>query len=213
MGLDACLNTSGIYAIYSACNDMIYIGYSGDITGRWKGHKTDLRGGRHRNPHLQRAWNLYGEDAFEFIILEECSVELLHVREQYHLDQYPKHYNCGPGGASPRLGVPHSDETKARISRANKGRKLASETRARMSVARLGNTNTLGHKDSDETRAKKSASAMGNQNAAGQVMSPEARRKMSVARKGRTLTDEHRAKISAAQKARWERQRVDKEIC
>lgn len=35
-------------------------------------HFASLRGGYHINPHLQKSFDKYGEDNFEFIILHNC---------------------------------------------------------------------------------------------------------------------------------------------
>lgn len=35
-------------------------------------HFASLRGGYHINPHLQRSFDKYGEDNFEFIVLHNC---------------------------------------------------------------------------------------------------------------------------------------------
>ena len=44
--------------------------------------------GDHHCIYLQNAWNKYGKEAFEFIILEYCSEELLLLREDYYLKDY-----------------------------------------------------------------------------------------------------------------------------
>ncbi|HEX5125660.1 MAG TPA: GIY-YIG nuclease family protein [Rhodocyclaceae bacterium] len=63
----------GIYAIRRIGTNDCSIGYSGNIPRRWGEHRRKLRRNKHSNPYLQNAWNKYGEDAFEFIVLEECS--------------------------------------------------------------------------------------------------------------------------------------------
>src|SRR3989304_1436717 len=62
---------SGIYKIINKTNGKYYVGSSNDIIGRWFTHKSQLNRNNHCNPHLQRAWNKYGKDNFEFIIVEE----------------------------------------------------------------------------------------------------------------------------------------------
>lgn len=54
---------------------------SKDIHQRWYRHKSELRKRKHVNNYLQHAWDKYGEDDFEFEILEECEVDFLAVRE------------------------------------------------------------------------------------------------------------------------------------
>ena len=51
----------GIYKITNLKNNKGYIGQSTDIKTRWINHKRELRNNIHRNPHLQNAFNKYGE--------------------------------------------------------------------------------------------------------------------------------------------------------
>lgn len=93
----------GIYKITNTINNKVYIGQSIDVKWRWYSHKCELRHGRHGNSHLQYAWSLYGEDAFNFEVLEECPKEDLNIREQYYIDLYDsynndKGYNLTLGG-------------------------------------------------------------------------------------------------------------------
>ena len=76
--------TSGIYKIINKVNGKYYVGSSNDIKGRWCQHKGQLNNNKHSNPHLQYAWNKYGKDNFEFIIVEETPQNKL--MEQNYLD-------------------------------------------------------------------------------------------------------------------------------
>jgi len=78
--------TCGIYAIRNTVTSRRYVGSSKDIELRWKQHLRKLRGGKHANPILQNAWNKYGEQAFEWLVLEECPEAELCAREQVYLD-------------------------------------------------------------------------------------------------------------------------------
>lgn len=79
----------GIYGIHHKILKLIYIGSSRNIINRWRRHKWMLRLNKHSNPYLQNAWNKYGEEAFEFIILEEITnLESLPSREKYWMDYY-----------------------------------------------------------------------------------------------------------------------------
>lgn len=85
---------TGIYMIKNKINKKKYYGSAKDITKRWKRHINDLNKNQHQNIKLQRSWNKYGSDNFEFIVLEECLFEELLIIEQKYLDQNPE-FNIG----------------------------------------------------------------------------------------------------------------------
>jgi group I intron endonuclease len=137
----------GIYGIRNTINDKIYIGKTGMNFGdRWDSHKSLLKNGKHENQHLQRAWDKYGADAFEFIIVEECSVEDLDVKEKHWIKYYKERglsYNILDGGDGfNNLGTHLSEETKRKIGEKNRinglGRKASEETRRKMSESHKG---------------------------------------------------------------------------
>lgn len=102
----------GIYSIKNKINNKIYIGQSHDIESRWYHHKSDLRSNIHHNKHLQSAWNKYGEDNFDFSIIEECSISDLNNRETYWILKYDSlnnGYNNDLGGDGIR-GFQHTSE-------------------------------------------------------------------------------------------------------
>lgn len=84
--------TSGIYAIIYK-DGSIYIGQAWNFFARWKRHKAHWKNNTHCNPHMQRIYNKYGGDDFEFFVLEECPLEKLTEREQYLMDYYFARYH------------------------------------------------------------------------------------------------------------------------
>ena len=78
----------GIYCIENLVNHKKYIGLSKNILQRFSRHRTHLNGGYHINDHLQSAWNNYGEDNFQFYIIEECDESLLKDKEMYYIKKY-----------------------------------------------------------------------------------------------------------------------------
>ena len=125
---------SGIYYIKNLINNKLYIGQSIDVYTRLSRHKTDLRGSRD-SKHLQRAYDKYGEDNFEFKLLMECSEDDLDFWEKHYIEQLDtQNENCGynldGGGSKSRL---MSDKTKSLMSIARKGRVVSDETRRKLS--------------------------------------------------------------------------------
>ena len=93
---------SGIYKIENKQNGKVYIGSSKNIHKRWKQHVSELRSKQHHNYNLQNAWHEYGEENFEFEIIEIVDdINQLIDREQHHIDltkcyDYSYGYNVNP---------------------------------------------------------------------------------------------------------------------
>lgn len=110
----------GVYKIENKANGKVYIGGTvRSFQHRWIQHRSALRRGKHYNSHLQRAWNKYGEEAFDFIIIEpvSCKESILRV-EQKWLDFYmgsDNCYNIAKDALAPMLGRNHTDEAKRKI--------------------------------------------------------------------------------------------------
>lgn len=79
---------SGIYRIINKVNDKMYIGSSYNLEKRLASHISMLINNKHHSIHLQNAYNKYGDDNFDFEVLEECEREFLLDREQYYLNLY-----------------------------------------------------------------------------------------------------------------------------
>ena len=87
------LKVSGIYCIENFTNHKTYIGSSKNIYQRLLKHFALLRHNKHQNPHLQSAWNKYGEDSFRWYILELCDNSELAKLEQQCIDLFGAEYN------------------------------------------------------------------------------------------------------------------------
>ena len=114
----------GIYMIINKINNKIYIGQARNIKERWKNHINDLKNNKHYNRHLQGAWNKYGKDSFEFIIICECEEKDLDELEQYYIFSLDATnsmigYNKAWGGKANKP----TEETKQLLSEINKGEK------------------------------------------------------------------------------------------
>lgn len=88
-----------IYKIVNKINGKIYIGSTRreNAKHRWYNHTTELRRNKHHNRVLQYAWNKYGEENFEFVVLEEVSEDMQFIVENKYLEELkpfpPNGYN------------------------------------------------------------------------------------------------------------------------
>jgi group I intron endonuclease len=154
------LHSSGVYSIYNKTTGKQYIGSTTmRFQKRFWHHINQLRKNKHKNSYLQHAWNRYGEDDFEFKILEICSKENCLKKEQEYLDTYNLLYNINPlASGTPNLsketiikrniaikkhwkthkkasqpawnkGIPWSEEMRTKLKNAAKGRKQTEEGR------------------------------------------------------------------------------------
>ena len=152
----------GIYIIVNTLNGKVYIGQTVDIETRWKKHINDLKGNRHCNFHLQRAWNVYGEDIFSFSVVRECREEDLSMFEEYYIKELkafdPDYgYNLTYGGEGGR----RTEESKQR-SRKPRKRPRSPEHSRKLGLSHIGRAPwNKGKKASDEARRKQSLAKKG----------------------------------------------------
>ena len=78
---------SGIYLIKNTVTLRYRIGSSNNCFKRFSNYRSRLRGGL-GNKLMQSDFNEYGESSYEFIILEECNMSELYIREAYYLELY-----------------------------------------------------------------------------------------------------------------------------
>ena len=111
-----------IYKIRNIVNGKFYVGSTIDARVRFQAHKRKLRAGKHQSPHMQSAWNKYGEEYFKFEVVEhvDCSENLLIV-EQVWLDKHSGKsycYNWAIDASAPMRGKKHSEDTKIKLKEA-----------------------------------------------------------------------------------------------
>lgn len=182
-----------IYKIINVVNNKFYVGSTTNKKVRFRQHRNLLRGNRHHCKHLQASWNKYGEDKFEFVVVEIVNegMSLQQVEDIYllqHVGQ-PMCYNSGyssdapwrnaPPQATPNFGKVMAQQQKEKISEALK----------EFYAADYFNHPRAGKKHTEETKLKIKQNRV-----------PTARE--NHYRYGKTLSDETKAKIGAAQRGK-----------
>lgn len=209
---------SAIYRILNVANDHFYIGSSINVRRRRWEHWDSLRKGTHHCEALQAAWAEFGEDAFEFEVIEEVvdETQLLHVEETY-LMKHAGSSDCYNTAMSVHQSPAALARVRAKISEGlhrkyedpdyipRAGKRHTEETRAAISArvqAALAEGRSGKFIPSEETRKRMSQALKGNQNAKGHIRTEEHRRKLAEANKGnqnwlgKRHTDESKAKMS-----------------
>lgn len=189
-----------IYCITNLVNGKKYVGQTRNKGGykcRWDDHKKLLRANKHvgRNgkaDHLQNAWNKYGEENFDFILLheiisnteEECKNKLdeleIHYIKTWKLLNRDLGYNIADGGGASNnfAGKTKEEmiEIKSKMSNSHKGKhngfygKHHSEySKNKISNSKkgkyVGESNPFyGKKHSDSSKNKVSESKKGKKN-------------------------------------------------
>lgn len=182
----------GVYAIRNKINGHEYIGSSGDIKTRWKRHRTMLRGNRHHTVYLQRAWNKYGESAFEFVVLKEVE-DLVFWEQKIILERNPTYNGTKVvrGDTAGTLKWTKSEETRRKLSIANRGKERSEETKQILREYAKKQTYwgerpcMKGVKKSEEHKRKIGIANRGNKSRTGYKNSPEATEKVRLALLGR----------------------------
>ena len=109
----------GIYIIKNKINGKFYLGSSKNCNKRKTQHFTLLKHNTHHCIHLQRAYNKYGKDAFEFEILVDCEECL--KEEQPWLDSldWTKVYNVSKfaGGGDNISNHPNREEIVKKLTK------------------------------------------------------------------------------------------------
>lgn len=179
----------GIYKIQNKINGKVYIGQTKEVERRFRQHLRSLRSNSHFNPHLQRAWNSYGEENFSFDLVDDFTEQLsdadpntmekvLDKAEKLWISYYKatdeKHgYNLSTGGDGATLLGPYNGMF---------GRNHSESSKKLMSQHRRGKC-----QGKDNPRY-------------GKKLSEATKKKISLANRGRTPSEETRRKMSESAK-------------
>ena len=179
---------AAIYKITCVVTDDFYIGSAVKPKRRRWEHWDALKKNRHHCVALQGAWNEYGEDAFEFEIVEEVADEskLLGVEDTY-LARYAGNPDCYNTALSTQIPCSTQKEIREKIAQSLKGYYAENEHPRQ------------GKKHTPETLAKIAANRTPpsgeNHYRYGKAVSEEIRKKIGDAQRGkkkapRTFTPE-----------------------
>jgi group I intron endonuclease len=183
--------TCGIYT-FTSPSGRVYVGQSIDISRRLIEYK---RLKLEKQPPLFRSFLKYGFDNHQFKVIEECDRGELNNREifweQYFVSNKIPLLNikrCGDNGkhseetckkiSKSRIGIVFSDDHRAKMSEAKKGKKISAETSAK--------------KYTPENRLALSRSLIGH------IVTKETRRKIGLSSKGRVQSEETKTKRGEA---------------
>jgi group I intron endonuclease len=179
----------GVYLIFCLGSQKVYVGQSTSVKRRITDHQGKLKSNRHKNLHLQNAYNKYGVDMFVFRPLEypeDTSPENLTLREQYWIDFYnsmdkEKGFNMKEAG----LGGQPNEETRQKMAEAAKGKKKSPE-----SIAKTVSGNTGKKRSPEQLERIREGIALKRKS----VLSDAGREKMREAQLGRQQSEEEKKK-------------------
>ena len=214
---------AAIYKIVNVVTEDFYVGSAVKPKRRKWEHWAALKKGTHHCVALQAAWNTFGEDAFEFDVIEivENEAQLLLV-EDTHLLQHAGQAHCYNTALTTQQPASSTPSVRAKIKTAMQrlyvdkqnhprfGKRHSEETKNKVSVSRTGKAAgkehyRYGQTVSPEVREKISATQRGKPKTAGRTVSEEGRAKIKASIEagrshkhwvGRTHTEEAKAKMS-----------------
>ena len=182
---------AGVYVI-TAPSGKRYVGSAVNFARRWQVHRARLKAGTHHNRPLQAAYDKHGLEGLSFARLIVCRPEQAVMYEQIALDALRPELNVAPQAGN-TLGYRHTEETRAKF--ATRRRRTYTFEQVVAQVAKVRRPMT------PEQRAAH-AERMSRRD---YTVSAETREKLRQANLGKKLgpmSDEHKAKIGAANKGR-----------
>lgn len=183
------------YSVYkhTSPTNKVYIGITNQNppSKRWKNGE-----GYYHNSYFENAIKKYGWDNFRHDIIctglsgEEAAAKEIELINKYKSNQKKYGYNLSNGGGG-RIGIPHTEETKKKMSEAALGKVKSEEHRKNLSLA-----NKIRFQD-PEQRARLVALRKGYK------YSKEERQKLGESHKGFHFTEDSKRKMSESAKKSW----------
>jgi group I intron endonuclease len=138
------VKTIGVYRIVNRTERLCYVGSTRNLAKRRAEHFRLLRRGEHPNHRLQTAFNVYGEQAFEWVEEVSCSdiqdaqeIELGVLKGETTFEEVAG-YNIARD-SFPMMGRAHTEYTKQRIAATKRAqaKPLDEATRNKLSAAQI----------------------------------------------------------------------------
>lgn len=200
-----------IYKVTSKTTNKVYIGQT--IRTLEERKNEHLKRAKAKSANKENKYDFYkallelGTNDFIWEVIEECPNEKLNEREIYQIAYYnsyldkTKGYNMTPGGQ----GHPLSQETKNKISQANKGKVRTIEQRQHLSEVKKNmhfhHTEETKNLMSEQRKGRKLNLSKEEHARRQAPKSEEFKRLISEKMKNKTLSEETRKKISESRKA------------
>ena len=130
----------------------MYVGQTVDLERRKQDHLRLLRKGKHHNGYLQRAFDKYGESAFEFSVLQECtvaeldSVETTWIRKLDAMNP-DNGYNLESGGNPGKLVSESTRDKKRGRNNPQYGKKISAAHVEALRIKNRGHNSGLTERD------------------------------------------------------------------
>jgi len=182
---------TGIYKITHSYNpNIIYIGQAACFGNkscrngfyfRWLTHLRDLTANRHHNTRLQRIINKYGIKDLQFTIISYIdfkeSIEYFNIKELEQIEIFKLTHDVLNFSTDSKSfkGMKHTKETKEKLSKFHKGKKMHINTYNAIMKANIGRIKSQEEKDKIGAIHK------------GRIFSKEHREKISKSRLGKSL--------------------------
>lgn len=142
----------GVYLIRCSESGKVYVGQTVDLERRKRDHIRSLRKGEHHNGYLQRAFDKYGEGAFEFSVLQECTIAELDSAETTWIRKLDamnpdNGYNLESGGNPGKVVSESTRDKKRGINNPQYGKKISAAHVEALRIKNRGHNSGLTERD------------------------------------------------------------------
>lgn len=174
----------GTYKIKNIDSEKYYYGSSKNIYSRFKRHKSDLKKNTHHCIHLQRAYNKYGSDKFEYIIdIVYDTIQKAKIQEDYILNTDTNLYNVSKKSTGGDLISYHPNKKiileKIKKAVIDRNKLLTTEQKKQLYGKKGARNGMFGKNHTDKVKLIISELNKGNNYAKGSTRSDEFKNKLS----------------------------------